>query len=62
MKKIVKPKFVAFRTNCHHCGCRFEYEYDDITPQGNVICPCCYRDIRHDAEDSGFKREGEETK
>ena len=62
MKKILQARFVTFRTDCYHCGCRFEYEREDITYEGKVICPHCYRDIRHDATKSGHKRFGEVTK
>lgn len=62
MRKILTPRFVTFRTDCYHCGCRFEYERDDIDYEDNVVCPCCGRELYHDATETGHKRLGEVTK
>lgn len=46
MRKIIKGAFTKFETECQKCGCKFEYEFDDIlcdwsTHDLDVICPDC---------------------
>jgi galactose-1-phosphate uridylyltransferase len=58
MKKIVKPRFVKFRTTCWFCGCIYEYEMSDILATSEETkCPCCNKENEHDAEQYGVIRE-----
>lgn len=57
MKKIRKPPFITFRAICQHCGCEFEYDFEDVDGLGSTVrCPCCDHFVVHDAEDNGVER------
>lgn len=42
MKKIIKGAYRKFVTDCQICGCRFEYDIDDVSAsEFDVVCPDC---------------------
>lgn len=52
--KIPKLKKRIYEAACDYCGCRFEFETEDIKFQekklnevisSTVECPCCHKDI-----------------
>lgn len=48
--KVIEHGQKKFTTICSKCGCKFEYELDDIT--GNFVeCPECGERIYHSNQD-----------
>ena len=53
IKILEQPK--PFICKCFKCGCKFEYEYEDIittTPIYEVECPVCKQLIAHTVSSS----------
>jgi hypothetical protein len=54
IKIIDQPK--SFICTCRRCGCKFEYEYSDVTACGIdayvINCPICNAEILHNSEDN----------
>lgn len=55
LKTGVKPKHtkIIYTTTCDICGCKFEFENEDIKsqekrPNGNIFidCPTCYFELK----------------
>lgn len=50
--RIPKPTKRIYEATCEYCGCKFEFEIEDIKSQERrldgcitVECPCCRKDI-----------------
>ena len=53
--KIVKPGDDIFEITCEYCGCKFQYQTEDLGyrpwyPHGFVYCPQCEKPNRHRKE------------
>lgn len=54
MRKIVRPGYKEFKTQCTNCGCRFTYEREDILKSASQVkCPECEKAVWHDATENG---------
>lgn len=50
MIKIIEHGYKKFKTECFRCGCKFEYETEDINDY-KIECPDCGYKIEHYTED-----------
>lgn len=53
--KVIKPGDEVFELTCEYCGCKFQYQAEDLGyrawyPHGFVYCPQCQKPNRHRKE------------
>lgn len=46
MIKVIEHGYQKYYESCYRCGCRFEYELEDIS-DGYVKCPDCGTNSLH---------------
>lgn len=47
MIKIIKEGQKIFIRTCDRCGCKFQYDLDDLSGLDYINCPCCHTTLTH---------------
>ena len=47
MIKIIKEGQKIFTRTCDRCGCKFQYDLDDLSGLDYINCPCCHTTLTH---------------
>ncbi len=47
MIKIIEQGQKTFTKTCDRCGCKFQYDLNDLYGLDYISCPCCYTTLKH---------------
>lgn len=47
MIKIIEKGQKTFTITCDRCGCKFQYDLEDLCGLDYIECPCCYTLLTH---------------